>query len=172
MRLALLAAAVLAAALLAAPAAAGPAAHADLKDAKGAAVGTATLAAGEGGIHVQVKVHGLSPGKHGIHVHAVGKCDGPDFMTSGSHLNPGGKKHGLKSPDGAHLGDLPNLEVGADGKGEGHFNLKGATLGDGPNGLMGPSGTAVVIHEKVDDETTDPGGGSGARVACGLIVSG
>jgi Cu-Zn family superoxide dismutase len=163
---------LLAAALLAAAPAAAATAHADLIDAKGAKVGSAALSEAAGGVHVAVKVQGLSPGKHGIHVHSVGKCDPPDFMTSSSHFNPTGKKHGLKSPDGAHLGDLPNLEVGADGKGEGHFTLKGVTLGGGPDGLFGPAGTAVVIHEKADDEATDPGGGSGARVACGVVTQG
>jgi len=166
--------AVFAAALaFAAPTFAAPAtAHADLADAKGAKVGSAVLSGADGGVHVAIKVHGLAPGKHGLHVHAAGKCDAPDFMTSGSHFNPGGKKHGLKSAAGAHLGDLPNLEVGADGKGEGHFMLKGVTLGEGPDGLFGPAGSAVVIHEKVDDETSDPGGNSGARIACGVVTRG
>jgi len=155
-----------------AAAAAGPTAHADLKDAKGAQVGTASLSESGGAVHVAVEVHGLPPGKHGIHVHSVGKCDPPDFMTSASHFNPTGKKHGLKSADGAHLGDMPNLEVGSDGKGKGHFTLAGVTLGDGPNGLSGPNGSAVVVHEKVDDETTDPGGNSGSRIACGVVVRG
>src|SRR5690242_6489760 len=170
-RLPVLTAALLAAAPAAAAAAAAGA-HADLADAKGAKVGTAVLSEGDGGVHVVVEVQGLAPGKHGFHVHSVGKCDPPDFMSSGSHFNPTGKKHGAKNTDGAHLGDLPNLEVGADGKGKGHFTLKGVSLGEGPKGLLGPAGTAVVIHEKVDDETSDPGGNSGARVACGVITRG
>jgi Cu-Zn family superoxide dismutase len=168
-RLALLAAALVAAA----PAFAAPAsAHADLADAKGAKVGHAVLSETKGGVHVVVQVHGLAPGKHGFHVHAAGKCDAPDFMTSGSHFNPGGKKHGLKSATGPHLGDMPNLEVGADGKGEGHFMLKGVALSEAANGLFGPAGSAVVIHEKADDETSDPGGNSGARIACGVVTRG
>ena len=121
---------------------------------------------------IAVKVSGLAPGKHGLHVHAVGKCDGPDFQSAGPHFNPAGKKHGLKSPEGHHLGDLPNLEVGPDGKGEAKLTLKGATLDAGPNGLFGPQGTSLVVHEKADDETTDPSGASGARVACGLVTHG
>ncbi|MFL5298849.1 MAG: superoxide dismutase family protein [Anaeromyxobacteraceae bacterium] len=168
-RLAVLAAAI----VVAVPVYAAPAtAHADLTDAKGAKVGNAVLSESDSGVHVAIKVQGLAPGKHGLHVHAAGKCDAPEFMTSGSHFNPGGKKHGLKSAAGAHLGDLPNLEVGADGKGEGHFMLKGVTLGEGSDGLFGPAGSAVVIHEKVDDETSDPGGNSGARIACGVIRRG
>ena len=162
----------LAAALGASAAAADSTAHADLKDAKGAKVGRASLSESGGVVHVSVEVQGLPPGRHGIHVHSVGKCDPPDFMTSASHFNPTGKKHGLKSPEGAHLGDMPNLEVGPDGKGKGHFTLGGVTLGEGANGLFGPSGTAVVVHEKVDDEATDPGGNSGGRIACGVVVRG
>ncbi len=162
----------LAAALAASAAGAAPGAHADLKDAKGAPVGKASLSESGGAVHLAVEVQGLPPGKHGFHVHSVGKCDPPDFMTSASHFNPAGKKHGLKSADGAHLGDMPNLEVGPDGKGKGHFTLTGATLGEGANGLFGPNGTAIVVHEKVDDETSDPGGNSGARIACGVVQRG
>jgi Cu-Zn family superoxide dismutase len=162
----------LAAGLAASTAAAAETAHADLKDAKGSPVGRATLSESGGAVHVAVEVQGLPPGKHGFHVHSVGKCDPPDFTTSGSHFNPTGKKHGLKSADGAHLGDMPNLEVGPDGKGKGHFTLTGVTLGEGANGLLGPNGSAVVVHEKVDDEATDPGGNSGARIACGVVVRG
>jgi superoxide dismutase, Cu-Zn family len=114
-------------------------------------------------------VANLPPGKHGIHIHSAAKCDPPAFTTSGGHLNPAGKKHGLHSPEGAHAGDLPNLEVGKNGKGKGTFTAKGVTLGEGEGSLFGPDGTALVIHADPDDEKTDPGGNSGARIACGPI---
>jgi Cu-Zn family superoxide dismutase len=150
-------------------AAAGPSGKATLKNAEGKDVGTATFTKAKGGVKVQVQVASLPPGKHGIHIHTAGKCDPPDFQTAGGHFNPTGKKHGLHSKEGAHVGDLPNLTVGKNGKGKGTFTAKGATLGEGEGSLCGPDGTALVIHEKADDEKTDPAGSSGARIACGVV---
>lgn len=148
--------------------AAGPA-QATLKDAQGKEVGAATFTERDGGVKLAVVVHGLPPGTHGIHVHAVGKCDGPDFKTAGAHLNPASKQHGLENPAGHHEGDLPNLTVGPDGKGKLEATLEGATLAPGPQSLLGPQGTALVVHAGPDDNKSDPAGNSGARIACGVI---
>jgi len=150
-------------------AAASPSGRAVLKSADGKDVGTAKLAPTKGGVKVQVQVANLTPGRHGIHIHAVGKCEPPDFKSAGGHLNPSGKKHGLHSPEGPHAGDLPNLTVGKDGRGKATFTAKGATLGAGGGTLFGPDGAALVIHADPDDEKTDPAGNSGARIACGVI---
>lgn len=148
------------------------AARAVLKDAKGEKVGMALLVAAPGGVNLSVQVHGLAPGKHALHIHGTGRCEAPDFQSAGPHLNPAGKKHGARSPEGPHLGDLPNLEVGADGKGQAKVLVKGTDLGDGPSSLFQAGGTALVVHAQPDDEVTDPGGNAGARVACGVITHG
>ena len=150
-------------------AAADAAGRAILKNASGEQVGTATFTAAMGGVAVQVEAAKLPSGRHGIHIHAAGKCEGPDFKSAGAHFNPLGKKHGLHSPEGAHAGDLPNLTVGKDGKAKATFTATGATLGEGEGSLFGPEGTALVIHADPDDEKTDPAGNSGARIACGVI---
>jgi Cu-Zn family superoxide dismutase len=150
-------------------AAKGPSGKAQLKNAEGKDVGTATLTPTKGGVKVAVQVKDLPPGKHGIHIHSAGKCDPPDFQTAGPHFNPAGKKHGLQNPEGPHAGDMPNLTVGKNGKGKGTFTAKGATLGEGAGSLFGPEGTALVVHANPDDEKTDPSGNSGGRVACGAI---
>lgn len=165
--------------LAAKPAAAAPAkpdpvkpgAKADLKDGTGKEVGTATFTETKEGVKVALDVSGLKEGKHGFHIHAVGKCDGPDFKSAGGHFNPGNKKHGHAVADGAHAGDLPNLEVGKDGKGKLELTVKDVTLGaEGPTALLNPTGTALVIHADADDDKTDPAGNAGARVACGVIA--
>jgi Cu-Zn family superoxide dismutase len=146
------------------------AAKAELKNAKGEAVGNATLTEGPGGVKIAIQASKLPPGPHGFHIHAVGKCDPPDFTSAGGHFNPHGKKHGLKSPEGPHAGDLPNLVVGADGAAKAEVVAAQVTLKEGKNSLFQPGGTALVIHANPDDEKTDPTGNAGGRIACGVIT--
>lgn len=144
-------------------------AHADIIDAHGNKVGTARIMAAGEGVQILVNVAKLPPGTLGIHIHAIGKCEGPAFTTAGGHFNPDAKKHGKDNPDGPHAGDLLNLEVGPDGAGKTTLHATGVTLGDGPNSLFHDGGTAIVIHASADDYKTDPSGNSGARIACGVI---
>jgi superoxide dismutase, Cu-Zn family len=144
-------------------------AHADIVNATGQKIGTATFAAAAGGVRIDVDVAQLPPGTHGIHIHTVGKCEGPDFKTAGGHFNPAGKKHGKDNAEGAHNGDLLNLEVAADGRGSASLLDANVTLGDGATSLFQPGGTAIVIHAAADDYRTDPAGNSGPRIACGVI---
>jgi Cu-Zn family superoxide dismutase len=150
-------------------ASAAPGATATLRDAQGKSVGTATLTPAEGGVKVGVTVSGVAPGLHGFHVHAVGKCEGPDFKSAGGHFNPGSKEHGLENPKGSHAGDMPNLSVGADGTGKGEYVARGASLDAGAGSLFPEGGTAVVLHAAPDDMKSDPAGNAGARIACGVV---
>ena len=152
--------------------AAGPkSAHAELKNAQGAKVGTAKFTATANGVKVSVKVSRLTPGEHGIHIHTVGKCDAPAFATAGGHFNPTSAHHGAKSSQEPHphVGDLDNLKVGENGKASATFTIAGATLADGQNSLFHEGGTSLIIHGKADDLMTDPSGNSGERFACGVI---
>jgi Cu-Zn family superoxide dismutase len=149
---------------------ASQAARAELRNAQREVVGRATLTPDGQGLRIAVEVEKLPPGSHGFHVHAVGRCDPPDFASAGAHFNPDGKKHGLKNPEGPHAGDLPNLVVGADGTARVTAMAPRVTLGTGPNSVFHPGGTALVIHAGPDDDVTDPAGNSGARIACGVIT--
>jgi len=144
-------------------------AHAEIVNAQGQKIGTATFTPAKKGVEIEVNVSQLPPGVHGIHIHAVGKCEGPDFKTAGGHLNPDSKKHGKDNPEGPHAGDLLNLTVKSDGNAKTTLTDTMVTLAAGPNSLFHDDGTAIVIHEKEDDYKTDPAGNSGARVACGVI---
>ncbi|HEX3273968.1 MAG TPA: superoxide dismutase family protein [Gemmatimonadales bacterium] len=148
-----------------------PIAEGPFRDAGGERVGVATLSDTAGALRLAVSVAGLTPGPHGIHVHAQGACTPPAFTSAGAHFNPDGRKHGRLNPDGPHLGDLPNLLVGPDGSADTSFVLAGAET-SGPRSLVQPGGTSVVIHAGPDDERTDPSGGSGERVACAVLEPG
>ena len=148
-------------------------ATAEIKDAQGTVVGTATLSEGTSGVLLQVQVRGFTAaatGEHGIHVHAVGVCEAPGFTTAGGHFNPAAKKHGLNSAEGAHGGDLPNLVLDAAGN-ETYVatNERITVLAGAANSIFDADGSALVIHAGPDDNVTDPAGNSGARIACGVL---
>lgn len=142
----------------------------NIVNAKGEKVGQAMLTQTAQGVKVSVEAANLPSGAHGIHFHETGKCEGPDFKTAGAHFNPFGKKHGFLVPEGPHVGDLPNIEVDANGKVKTEFTTRLVTLEKGkPNSLLKAGGAALVIHEKADDYITDPAGDAGNRIACGVI---
>lgn len=121
------------------------------------------------GVEVRIQAAGLAPGHYGTHLHAVGRCEGPDFVSAGPHWNPTERQHGSLNPQGHHLGDLPNLEVDESGAGRLEYAIAGAEM-SGSQGLLDDDGAAVVIHAAADDYRTDPSGNSGARIACGVLA--
>ena len=149
-------------ALLATPAVA---ATAKLSDASGKVVGSAKIVQTPHSLRLTVKVKGMEAGERGLHIHAIGLCEGPKFTTAGPHWNPTGNQHGRDNPMGSHAGDMPNLIVDARGRGSLSFDVHGWTMA----GLMDADGAALVIHAKPDDYKTDPTGASGDRMICGVF---
>ena len=141
-----------------------------LTDREGESVGTLTLAMESNGVRFTGRVHDLPAGQHGVHIHEVGKCESPDFQSAGPHFNPTARQHGPKNPQGAHAGDIGNIEVDQSGFADVSFVAKGVTLTEGTTSLLKPGGTSLVIHAHPDDLTSDPSGNSGERIACGVIT--
>ena len=152
------------------PATTNNTASAELVDASGKPAGVATFTQISGNVRIVLEAKGLPPGPHGVHIHEVGKCEGPQFTSAGGHFNPEKKQHGMLNPQGAHAGDLPNLTVAGDGSGRLESTTDRITLGAGASSVFDADGSALVVHAAADDFTTDPTGNSGGRIACGVIV--
>jgi superoxide dismutase, Cu-Zn family len=149
-------------------------AHADIKGEK--ISGRAEFVEGQQGmskvVQITVMMSGLAPGQHGVHLHAVGKCT-PDLAAAGGHFDPG--PAGNPDPDANHpfhMGDIPNLQVDANGRGTLRAVTTRVTLSDGPLSLFDTDGSAIIIHGNPDQmKTGEPKSGvsGGPRVACGVI---
>lgn len=158
--------------VLAAPAPAGAVSRAqvDLQPASGSQVsGSVTFTRRGEQVVVVADVRGLPPNSsHGFHIHEKGDCSAPDASSAGGHFNPDQHPHGGPNTPMHHAGDLGNLEAGSDGRAYKRMVVDDITLDHGPHGVLNRS---VVVHEKVDDLTTQPSGNSGARIACGVIMA-
>ena len=164
-------------------------AEADIKGCTDAAIsGTATLTEektdeGVKEVTIQLKVEGLSDGKHAVHIHETAACE-PCGAAKGHH-DPG--PFGQSRPDSAtdevpasdinhpyHMGDLINIEV-KNGKGSMMHTTNRVTLSAGRLSLFDADGSSIIIHTNEDtycDEESDlkKGCAGGARDACGIIV--
>jgi Cu-Zn family superoxide dismutase len=136
-----------------------------LIDSAGRQIGTVVAWQTTGGISFRVSASGLPHGLHGIHVHPIGRCDPPDFASAGTHWNPAGKQHGLNNPNGPHAGDLPNVEVAANGVLSQTVVLPNATMAQ----LLDADGSSIMIHANADDYVSQPAGNSGPKIACAVI---
>jgi len=136
-----------------------------LIDSAGRQIGTVVAWQTTGGISFRVSASGLPHGLHGIHVHPIGRCDPPDFASAGTHWNPAGKQHGLNNPNGPHAGDLPNVEVAANGVLSQTVVLPNATMAQ----LLDADGSSIMIHAQADDYVSQPAGNSGPKIACAVI---
>lgn len=150
----------------------GKKASADIINNTGKTIGKAHFVQGTQGVIIEVKVSGLTSGKHGMHFHKVGTCqDHEAFKMAEGHIDPHKKPHGFLNPGGPHEGNLPNLIVHNDGSANVELYTELVSLngeGDKP-ALLDSDGSTIMVHKNPDDHTTQPIGGSGERVACGVI---
>ena len=119
------------------------------------------------GVWITGDVSGLTPGKHGFHIHERGDCSAPDGSSAGPHFAPASKTHGDPTAMEHHAGDMGNITADADGTATIAYLAKEVTL-KGNNAI---DGRALVIHGGEDDLKTQPSGNSGTPVACGVITT-
>jgi superoxide dismutase, Cu-Zn family len=127
--------------------------------------GTLTFSTSGGGVAVSGEISGLKPGTHGFHVHEFGDCSAPDGASAGGHWNPLNQPHAAPAEEHRHVGDLGNIEAGADG-------VAKIAVTDSKLSLSGESsilGRGVIVHTNADDLKTQPTGNAGGRLACGVI---
>jgi Cu-Zn family superoxide dismutase len=132
--------------------------------------GRAIFILDSGTTEMALQLVNVPPGTHAVHLHETGDCSAPDAASAGDHWNPTGHPHGAwAAPSGFHLGDIGNVEAGADGAVSYTFSTDKWDIGGG--GTNDIVGRAVVVHAQPDDFTTQPSGAAGARIACGVVES-
>ncbi len=156
-------------------AAVGDFGEATLINSAGANAGRAILTQGPTGLLIRIEADGLTPGWHGVHIHATGECAAP-FTSAGGHINHGEPRapHGLLNAAGPDDGDLPNIHADAQGRIRAEvFTTQARIAREGPGQwLWDADGSALVIHANVDDHRSQPIGGAGDRVICGIMAAG
>jgi superoxide dismutase, Cu-Zn family len=128
--------------------------------------GTVTFTPVADGVQVHAEIGGLTPGKHGFHIHEFGDCSAADASSAGAHFNPTNQPHAGPDTAARHEGDMGNVEADASGNAKLHYVDRQISL---TNDAKSAIGRSVVVHAKPDDLKTQPAGDSGARIACGVI---
>lgn len=145
-------------------------ATATMRDTDGEIVGRVTLTqTPEQGVFLLADFAGAEPGSHAFHIHETGSCS-PTFDASGGHFNPWGAAHGLLHEDGMHAGDMLNLHVPESGDILTERVASMVTLKpSGAHSLFDEDGAALVVHRNPDDYISQPSGGGGPKLYCGVI---
>lgn len=131
------------------------------------ASGTVWFSEGFGRVMVEVDMKGLAPNsKHGFHIHEFGNCTAVDASSAGGHYNPAGHQHGNYVDETRHAGDLGNLVSDKSGRAQMKLTVENLSVNGAVNPILG---RAVILHANPDDLVSQPTGGAGARIACGVI---
>ncbi|HYL46977.1 MAG TPA: superoxide dismutase family protein [Candidatus Limnocylindrales bacterium] len=141
---------------------------AEIKNADGKTVGTATLTQAMEGVKITLDIKNLPPGAHLLHIHQFPKCEPPDFKSAGPHFDPDGTGHGEHAHAGLPAGDIPNfvLTVSADGTAHTSVIAPNVTMGTDSHSVFSNGGTSIVIHAVADKVTA----AAPPRIACAVIA--
>lgn len=117
------------------------------------------------GVKITAAISGLTPGKHGFHLHEKGDCSAPDASSAGGHFNPSNVQHGAPDATPHHAGDFGNITADKDGNAK--LEVVDPDLSfEGDNSVIGH---AVIVHAKADDLKSQPSGDAGGRLSCGVV---
>jgi len=132
--------------------------------------GEVTFSSDGSTVNMEASLTGLSEGEHAIHIHQTADCSSADGKSTGGHWNPTNEPHGKwGASEGYHKGDIGNFTADADGNATVEFSTDQWCIGcDDENKNI--VGKAVIVHQGVDDYTSQPSGAAGARVSCTGII--
>ncbi|MEN8788916.1 MAG: superoxide dismutase family protein [Flavobacteriaceae bacterium] len=132
--------------------------------------GMVTFTEENGMVSMIAELKGLSPGEHAIHLHEKADCSSDDGKSTGGHWNPTAQPHGKwGGSEGFHRGDIGNFMADENGSATVEFSTDLWCLGcdDASKNILGK---AVIVHQGVDDFTSQPSGAAGARISCTGII--
>lgn len=132
--------------------------------------GEVTFTEENGNVVMKAMLAGLTEGEHAIHIHEKADCSSADGKSTGGHWNPTFQPHGKwNAEEGYHKGDIGNFVADADGNATVDFATKEWCI-DCDDETKNIVGKAVIVHQGVDDYTSQPSGAAGARIACTGII--
>lgn len=132
--------------------------------------GDVTFTEENGNVIMKAILAGLTEGEHAIHIHEKADCSSADGKSTGGHWNPTFQPHAKWGDEGGyHKGDIGNFVADAEGNATVDFATSEWCIGceDETKNIVGK---AVIVHQGVDDFTSQPSGAAGARVACTGII--
>ncbi|MCK8522901.1 superoxide dismutase family protein [Aquimarina sp. D1M17] len=132
--------------------------------------GKVTFMEAEGIVNMTAELTGLSKGEHAIHIHEKADCSSSDGKSTGGHWNPTLEPHGKwGAKEGFHRGDIGNFKADDEGNGVINFATNEWCIGcdDKKKNILGK---AIIVHQGVDDFTSQPSGAAGSRISCGGII--
>lgn len=124
----------------------------------------------DGMVNMVAELTGLDEGEHAIHIHEKADCTSVDGKSTGGHWNPTMEPHGKwGAKEGYHKGDIGNFKADASGNGNITFATNEWCIGcdDDKKNIVGK---AIIVHQGIDDFTSQPSGAAGSRVSCGGII--
>ena len=145
----------------------------EVMNSAGRPIGSVTITDVGKGVELMLDLTSIPEGRHAIHFHETGTCDGPDFTSAGGHYNPSGVNHGFQAEGRKpHAGDMRNFDAPQSGVVKTTIDNERVTLSarDGLAPLFDADGTALIIHAGADDYKSQPSGDAGGRIACAVIA--